>query len=260
MKPSVAQPVKKRTKKIALWASIILFVAALLALTHDIILTNILAYKICKSDPQPKTFTKKTVEYPDSIYWEDNIYPGFNEKDRLLMIRNYLDGVHLKTMALNAPDGSIYLFTATEKDWQNSRDIKAYKREGNYFNMLSVEAKVIAERGINFTRQTMPQLNYSVTFNPVSLTPFQRRYLWSDEVKIVDNKTDEVLAYNRRLMRRWYLLMPDIGIGRQYYYPHAMCGMSSYAGFDQRVFVFYKTVSHHPAHMGITRDLFKKLN
>ena len=44
---------------------------------------------------------KKKIEKPISIYWEDNVYPGFNKEDRELMIINYLDGVHLKTMALN---------------------------------------------------------------------------------------------------------------------------------------------------------------
>lgn len=142
-------------------------VVIVLVLTHDIIITNFLAYKICRSDPQPKTFIKETIEFPESIYWEDNIYPGFDEKDRLLMIRNYLDGVHLKTMALNAPNGKIYVYKATEDDWQNSRMIKAGKKEGDYFETLEKESKRIAERCQIFLSQAMPQFNYSVTFSSV---------------------------------------------------------------------------------------------
>lgn len=207
-----------------------LFASALLFLTHDIIITHILSYRICKADPQPKSFIKKTVEYPGSIYWEDNIYPGFDEQDRVLMIRNYLDGVHLKTMALNGPDGTIHVFTATDKDWRVRRG------EPNYFAKLEAEAKAIAERGVTYTRETMPKLHYSVIITPIPLTSFQRRYLWSDEIRILDNKTDEVIAYNRRLMRRWYMIAPDFALGNRYYSPEAMCGFSSIIGFPYRIF------------------------
>jgi hypothetical protein len=231
MKRLASPPAKKTTKHRILRAGLLLLAAALLFLIHDILITHILAYRICKADPQPKTFIKKTVEYPESIYWEDNIYPGFDEQDRLLMTRNYLDGVHLKTMALNAPDGTIHVYTATEDDWQ------ARRGEPNYFDRLDAEAKRIAERGTTFTRDTMPKTNYSVILNPVPLTSFQRRYLWSDEVRIRENNTDEVIAYNRRLMRRWYMIMPDIAFGNRYYSPNAMCGWGGYDGFDDKVFL-----------------------
>jgi hypothetical protein len=212
-----------------MWTGLALLAAAMLFLTHDILITHILAYRICKAEPQPKTFIKKTVEYPESIYWEDNIYPGFDEQDRLLMIRNYLDGVHLKTMALNGPDGTIYVYTATEEDWQVRRG------EPNYFDKLEAEAKDIAERGNSFTPETMPKMNYSVIFNPVPLASFQRRYLWCDEVRITDNTTDEVIASNRRLMRRWYMIAPDFAFGNRYYSPKAMCGYDEFERFDEDV-------------------------
>lgn len=200
----------------------------ILALTHDIIITHILAYRICKTDPQPKTFIKKYIEYPESIYWEDNVYPGFDEKDRLLMIQNYLDGEHLKTMALNTPDGEIYIFTATVADWGSSRDIKAGKRPGNYYETIKEEAQAIAARGKTIAKSAMPTLDYSVVYSPVNLTNFERRFLYSDEVAITDNDTGEVVAYNRRLMRRWYIIMPDIAIGNRVFYPKSVCGQSGY--------------------------------
>lgn len=223
-------------KKIILWGLPVLFVGAILALTHDMIFTNILAYQICKADPNPKTFIKKTVDSPGSIYWEDNIYPGFDEEDRLLMIRNYLDGVHLTTMALNGPDGKIYLYTATKEDWKTSFSMEKKTEQDwkNYFQTIETEAKAITARGKILTRQEFPQLNYSVVFNPVSLTSFQRRYLYSDEVIITDNRTNEVVAFNRRLMHRFYLLFPDV-VGRRYYYPEAMCGYNGLERFDEDV-------------------------
>lgn len=224
---------------VILWGGIMLIAAVLLFLTHDIIITNILAYRICKEEPQPKTFIKRTVDYPESIYWEDNVYPGFDEKDRLLMIRNYLDGVHLKTMALNGPDGTIYVYTATEEDWRESSSIHKENQQDwkDYFKTLELETKKIAERSVTYTRQTMPQMNYSVIFNPVALTSFERRYLWSDEVIITDKSENEIIAYNRRLMRRWYMILPDIALGNRYYSQKAMCGHGELERFDEDIVV-----------------------
>lgn len=217
-----------RRKKVVFWTVISLLLLGVLGLTHDIIITNILAYRICKSDPKFKTFIKSTIEYPESIYWEDNVYPGFDEKDRLLMIRNYLDGVHLTTMALNGSDGTIYLFKATAEDWNTSREIKAGQRQGNYYETIKEEAQTIAARGKTMVKEVLPIFKYSAVFNPVELTKLERKYLYSDEVSIVHNETGEVVAYNQRLMRRWYLLMPDVAMGNRYFYPESVCGQSGY--------------------------------
>ncbi len=227
---------KTSANRKTLWL-VVVALAFLLFLTYDIIITNILAYQLCHAQPNPKTFIKKTVEFPESVYWEDNIYPGFNEQDRILMIRNYLDGVHLKTMALNTPKGIIYKYTATEKDWETSKAIKSRKINGNYYKTLDNEAKTIAQRAKKIDRSTARSLNYSVIFKPVKLSEFQRKYLWSDEIRIIDNHHDEVIGFNRRLMRRWYRIFPDIGVGRRYFYPHAMCGYGSIVNFDEKVIV-----------------------
>ncbi len=233
MNERISRQSKHKRKNIFLVSGLALVASIFLFLTHDIIITNILSYRICNANPQPKTLISQTVEYPESIYWEDNIYPGFDEKDRLLMIRNYLDGVHLKTMALNAPDGTIYVYTATEEDWQVRRG------EQNYFDKLNAEARAIAERGNILSKQALPQLNYSVIFNPVHLTAFQQRYLWSDEVTITDNKTNEVIAYNHRLMRRWYMIeLEPLGgcISMTQLHNEAKYGEALQYGIDDRVF------------------------
>lgn len=227
----------KMRKRIILWGIMVLIVGGILGLTHDIIITNYLAHQICIAEPNPKTFIKKTVDYPESIYWEDNIYPGFDEADRLLMIRNFLDGVHLKTMALNGLDGTIYLFKATEKDWQATLGIKKTDEQDwkDYFKTMEREAKAIADRGKIISRKEASQLNYKVVFNPVPLTQFQRRYLYSDEVIITENKTNEVIGFNRRLMRLWYFMFPDIALGNMYYSPKPMCGYGEIIRFDEKV-------------------------
>jgi hypothetical protein len=254
---------KQKNKKLWLWTSLTFVVVIALFLIHDIIITNILAYRICKADPDPKTYINQTVEYPESIYWEDNIYPGFDENDRLLMIRNYLDGVHLRTMALNAPDGTIHVFNATVDDWRQSSIIQKETEDDwkNYFKTLDNEAKKIAEQGQTYTREAMPQLNYSIIFNVIPLTTFEHRYLWSDEVVIMGEKSIEPIAYNRRLMRRWYMVFPDIALGSRYYSSKAMCGLDGWLyEFDRKVFPMIRPRVGKYHGMNINYYLYKKFN
>ena len=253
---------QRRAGGITIWlvAGLVIAAGIVLFLTHDIIITHVLAYRICHSDPQPKTFIKKTVDFPESIYWEDNIYPGFDEKDRLLMIRNYLDGIHLKVMALNGPDGAFYRYEATPDDWRRSREIKDGKRPGKYFEMLGEESRAIAARGKRISREELGQFNYSVVFNPVPLSDFARRYLWSDEVVIRDNNVGEVIGYNRRLMHRWYILNPDVAMGNRYYYPHAMCGWGDWLyGFPNKLFATIRPKNGNFHGMDINFFLYNKL-
>ena len=225
----------------------------ILFFTYDIIITIILSAYYCSQAPNPKTKIIKKVAYPISIYWDDNVYPGFSKEDRELMIKNYLDGVHLKTMALNAPDNKIYVYSKEVpkkeymvishkissiskeikrmhtflKDKQNKQYIKDINKL--YKQRESLQAKQI--KLINsypvsekiFTKQTMPKLNYTVTFNEIKLNSFARHFLYSDETKVIENNTSKVIAYNRRYMRFFYNIFPDVALGNRYY-SEAMCG------------------------------------
>lgn len=95
--------------KIVVW--IIGLILVLFPFKHSIfygVLFNIYGMK-------PLQEIHRTVEYPHSVYWEDNVWPGFDEYGRSWMVRNYLDGIHLQVLALNGEDGKIYLYRATEK-------------------------------------------------------------------------------------------------------------------------------------------------
>ena len=191
---------------------ILMIFVFLLPFTYDIIITNILSLYYCSQPPNPKTYIGKKVEYPISIYWEDNVYPGFSKEDRELMIINYLDGKHLKTMALNAPDGKVYVYRAKEGEYK----AMGYK-ERDY-------AKMIMQRGEVYTKQSMPKTNYTVTFNEIPLNSFARKFLYSDETKVIENNTSKTIAYNRRYMRFFYNILPDFEVGGRYYSPTPMCG------------------------------------
>jgi len=295
------------------WAGISAIVLIVGYLTEDIIMTNILGYYHCSQDPNPKTLIKKTVEYPESIYWEDNVYPGFNEADRRLMIINYLDGKHLKAMALNGDDGKVYVYTAKAGDFdsfefdkekykdryqqyadlimqkqqaysedvfktsnmklltqivelaemnkiylkqitstpdktlkkqliQKNRAVLAKKKE-----LLNTYVQKVMDSGLVFDTNTdMPLMNYTVRFQPVNLGKLSSQYLYSDKVTITDNHTQEVIAYNQRIMHFFYKLFPDISQGNIYFYPHPICGEER-SWYERNVFVFnrIRSVPNH---------------
>jgi hypothetical protein len=201
------------------------------------------------------------------------------------MVTNYLDGVHLQTMALNTPEGKVRVYSyanipqsyvdlvkegyAVKKDWQEKDKIhqEAFKKmydksshkireeftdewkeittkSGDAFRkqeslnkqIESVRSKldlVITET----THDQMPQMNYTVKTDDVHLSDTARKVLYSDEVKITDNRTKEVIAYNRRIMQLYSAaLMPDFAMGNRYYYPHSLCGDETEL-FERAIFV-----------------------
>ncbi|OHD91172.1 MAG: hypothetical protein A2W83_00350 [Sulfuricurvum sp. RIFCSPLOWO2_12_43_5] len=204
--------------------------------TYDIIITNTLGAYHCLTTPS--TYISKTVEYPESIYWEDNVYPGFNAEDRKLMIMNYLDGVHLKTMALNGEDGKIYVYEAKENDFKSFQYDKKFKdRYTQYASIIMKNEKIC-------TKESMPKMNYTVTFDEIQLNALSRKFLYSDETKIIDNSTNETIAYNRRVMQFFYNALPDLVLGNMYYQQEPVCG-DRVAHLEYKVFDAYKWSDIH---------------
>ena len=228
----------------------LLIILPLLYIVHDMVITNILSLYYCSQEPNPKTQITKKVVYPESIYWEDTVYPGFSKEDRELMIINYLDGKHLKRMALNGEDGKIYVYTAKEGDFDSFTYDKKFKdRYKQYAHRVMQHEKV-------YTKETMPKVNYTATFNEVKLNAFASKFLYSDESKVIENKTKEVIAYNRRYMRFYYILQPDFA-GGNYYYSHPVCGESHlyYDGKGFNQIGYYVSMKHT---IGLNKFLFKK--
>lgn len=235
------------------WVTAVLLTTALLLPTYDIIITNILGTYYCSQEPNPKTLIKKKVEYPLSIYWEDNVYPGFSAEDRKLMIMNYLDGKHLKKMALNGDDGKIYVYEVNASVWEQVKPLEQEKGQ-IYFDTIKVIGDVIMRQNQKiYTKETMAKMNYTITFNEIPSPPFARKFLYSDETKIIDNDSKEIIAYNRRYLRFFYTLLPDFAGGR-YYWQEPICGKSYlyYNGDNFQYISFYGSAEH-------TLDLNKKL-
>ncbi len=189
--------------------------------TYDIIITNTLGAYHCFTSPS--TYINKQVEYPQSIYWEDNVYPGFSEEDRKLMVMNYLDGKHLKTMALNGDDGKVYTYEANASVWEQLKPLEKDRGQPYYDKVNAIAQSIMETSEEIYTKETMPKMNYTVTFDEVKLNSLSRKFLYSDETKIIDNQTGETIAYNRRVMRQFYNLFPPMP-GQRYYEQNPICG------------------------------------
>lgn len=253
----------------------------------DVILSNTLGAYYCAQEPNPKTYIKYTVEEPISIYWEDNVYPGFNDEECKGMVANYLDGVRLQTMALNTPDGKVRVYSyanipqsyidlvkegyEVSKEWtvrkaasskafeevydsKHGRYKEGYSRDSSPLKELSaafreIDAKksaitkqIEAEKAkldlviTAMTRDQMPMMNYTIKSDEVHLSDLARKVLFSDEMTITDNRTREVIAYNRRIMQLFSAALgPDFAGGR-YYVESSFCGDPSKL-FDRLVFI-----------------------
>ena len=211
---------------------------------YDIVITNILGVYYCLlASPHPKTKIEKKVEYPISIYWEDNVYPGFSKEDRELMIINYLDGVHLKIMALNGPENKkVYVYHTNQEEIKKIRQkIRGIENVITYNKAFAAE---IMKTEKIYTKATMPKLNCTVTFNEIHLNAFARKFLYSDETKVIENKTNKVIAYNRRYMHFFYNIFPDFELGDRYYDPEPVCG-ERVAHLEYKVFDAYKWSDTH---------------
>ena len=189
----------KYTKKI--WIRGIVAVVLFLIPTYDIIITNILGAYYCTTTP--KAFIKETVEYPQSIYFEDNVFNGFNEQDIEYMMNNYLDGIHLKTLALNLPDGNVAIYHYEKNQDEYDKIVKEVKRElgdktSHYDDIRARIIKIIDSNKIITTKDKMPKMNYAVLEDKVNLNQIASNFFRADDMRVINNRTNEAISYQRR--------------------------------------------------------------
>ncbi len=182
----------------------------------------------------------ETVESPVSVYWEDNVWPGFDEYGRHWMVKNYLDGAHLKVLALNGDDGNIYLYRATIEDFTESRKIlsEVERAEKDYENIHAAAMKsgtgkydpiwvksrqvrdaakvlrwqhyepqrdkevqhIMSKAEVYTSRKNLPPVHYLVRFDPLPLPWPLLDWLHGDRISIIDVQADKEIAFSRRYM------------------------------------------------------------
>lgn len=111
----------------------------------------------------------KVIDNPKSVYWEDNIWPGFDEYGRKWMVKNYLDGKHLQMLAMNGDDGTIYLYE------YGMEGVQKFKHTND-----------------------LPVMDYVVTLDKSKLLFFEKPFIWSDRIEIYSTKHEQKIGYSKR--------------------------------------------------------------
>ena len=183
--------------------------------TYDIILMVFLGGLHCLTTKS--TYIDKKVEYPQSIYWEDNVYPGFTKEDRELMIKNYLDGVHLKSMALNTPDGKVYVYNC-QKDMQLYKKSQKEKQAINKkleklqkeFNTLSRQRSDLILTKKIYTQEEYKKLSeldkkkmihlHDIWINPYKMVATWHKYVKNTkEIQSLSDKIQQIRTEEKRV-------------------------------------------------------------
>lgn len=152
------------------WLTALTVAFVVLFPTYDILMQGVLLAYYGKT--RPLLEIKRTVDVPGSVYWEDNVWPGYDVNYRLWMIDHLLDGTHLDTLAMNGEDGKIYLYRYGKGDTPEV-----------------------------FTKAAdLPPLNYQVRLNPVPLGFWEKPFIWADRIEIVDQRTQARIAFSERYM------------------------------------------------------------
>ena len=144
-----------RKEKLSISISLLFVFIAMLPFTYDIIITNALSAYYCQQGINHQS--TKALERPHSIYFEDNIYPGFDQDDRLLMVKKYIGRERLETIALNGDDGNIYLYTTEYNQTSTSVKEDIQKQQQN----LQSKRKQL-HRQRNLLAQKERHLNYEM--------------------------------------------------------------------------------------------------
>ncbi len=252
----------------------VFFPAAAIYLTHDIAMVAYVKDKYCHEN---MVEIKETVEYPGSVYWEDNVFPAFDPLSRRWMVEHYLDGTHLHALALNGDDGKIYLYRAEAGQFAESKrlldemgslekqageSIEAGKVAHDEQEKTALIAKgtslrkqagefsaqrrvihdkavlaVIAKEEVFISPADLPPLNYKVAFNQEPLPAWQEDYIYSDKIQIIDQRTRKIIAWSKRVERYKYTLEVDLVGGKLLF--ETIAGNSKMAYFDGKILFPY---------------------
>ena len=160
-----------------------------------IIITNTLGIYYCQQATNHNG--TNNIEKPYSIYFEDNIYPGFSQDDRLLMVKKYLGRELLKTMALNGDDGKVYLYTTEHNQTSASIKEDIQKKQQQILQskrkQLYKQRDLLAQKERHLTYEMKTE--YKVPSNLLELNNYNNGLLESYWVV----KTSEIKVFNKKI-------------------------------------------------------------
>ncbi len=197
------------------WLPLLTVLFFLLFPTYDILIQKVAMTYYEKT--QTLQEIKHTVDSPGSVYWEDNVWPGYDENYRIWMIDHLLDGVHLEALAMNGEDGKVYLYRYGQGDTPEIYEDAA---------------------------SLMP-VNYKVVLNPVKLPWWQKKFIWSDQMDIYDTLSDKRIAFSKRYMEYSPSMLVIKSVGGHPFEGGRHIGDSLVYDFDDKV-LFPKTGKRRP--------------
>lgn len=161
--------VKKISQKVCLWLCCVIFVVLMIVPFTDIIIGRWLLIHY-RNTQQPLEVINSVAKNPESVYWEDNVWPGYDGVDREVLVKRFFKRESIKLLAVKSADGRIYLY---------SRGKEAHPEVYGYPGEL-------------------PPIRYKVEFKKVSLPWPADSIIYSDIIRIVDNETGKELAFSKR--------------------------------------------------------------
>ncbi len=148
------------------------------------------------------------IEYPGSVLWIDKVWPGFDQYSRRVMIEIYLDGIHLRKLALNDGEGKIYVYQGTPEIFISSTSLlDDFQKTQNKANNLVKKITILRNEGRNVTELSR-ELNERVrpeAAKKLKLYQFERKKVISaiiakgkiyDFVDLEDNNLLNQFNYN----------------------------------------------------------------
>lgn len=185
--------VKKKTNNKKIQIAIIII--AILIPTYDIIITNVLGLYYCCTIE--KTFINETVEYPESVYFEDNIRGGYSEDDIRIMLINYLDGIHLKKIAFNTSNNEVLVY---ELDNHSENYLSYVKNHNEYYREKEKELKLKKELNFNLEKNKIVALS-------------QEHHTYLKKIEQINKKAKE---YKKIRDEEWEILLKKTILPRQH--------------------------------------------
>ncbi|MCD7952277.1 MAG: hypothetical protein LUG14_04995 [Synergistaceae bacterium] len=208
---------KKKTR----WGWLTLAVLLSLPFTDQLIVECLFTYYRYTQTPYEQI--KRTVEYPESVFFKYNISNRFNTTTMCeIYAKLFLDGEHLKKLAIKKNDGLILLYTQLNRYAGISKKIGIFIPEN------------IASPDIYHSESVLPKMNYEVEFKLLPIGWFAKLFIHADIVRITDNNTNEVIAYSKRFISYTtflYRMIPDISGMRGKYHGGKFIG-GQHNGFN----------------------------
>lgn len=189
---------KKLESETAVYTTVAILLIALTS--HYIYYRGLFLYY----DLQSNNITTSTlIEYPESVYIVD---PTLNSYRRVV-IKKYLDGIHLKTIAFQNNDGTISVYKADEntstsyRNWWEERRLKSFPMVDTYSDTVKNFDTIFKDIWNNVDIiediSSIPSLNYHIRINELKRSTDNPAY-YSDTTIVIEQLHGKTIASSTR--------------------------------------------------------------